>query len=101
MPGPRRGGVAGDPLPSPSSCHGTRASPRRNHRVTVADGRPSPPRRGRVTHAVPQRGTVPGSRHFRGGPVPTVVVLALTLALAPAPSPSATSGPVGDLLGGV
>ncbi|WP_405433266.1 hypothetical protein [Micromonospora sp. NBC_00617] len=33
--------------------------------------------------------------------MPTVVVLALTLALAPAPSPSATSGPVGDLLGGV
>ncbi|MEU5785090.1 hypothetical protein [Micromonospora lupini] len=33
--------------------------------------------------------------------MPTVVVLALTLALAPAPSPSPTSGPVGDILGGV
>ncbi|WCN84174.1 hypothetical protein [Micromonospora sp. LH3U1] len=33
--------------------------------------------------------------------MPAVVALLLTLALAPTPSPSATSGPVGDLLGGI
>ncbi|KAB1937296.1 hypothetical protein F8271_19420, partial [Micromonospora sp. ALFpr18c] len=33
--------------------------------------------------------------------MPAVVALVLTLALAPAPSPSSTSGPVGELLGGV